>query len=222
MMTERNLLTAEQLKIQQELCETYDELTPENISFDKDDPTPMFDYEAISLLSVKLTDIQDIDCQVIQRDDTRVTVKCRVTLPDGRTRGVEHSGQLGEILPGGKTVDTMSLAEAVARSRAARLGIRSVGVNLFKAHKKFKETGEIAAGHLRFDPRKPIYDEIHAAATDLALIVNGDKSAYRQFIAESFGGAESAKDLSGEDLRKLQVMFRALVNANRFAQKKAA
>jgi hypothetical protein len=222
-MDERKILTPEQLAIQQEICQTHD-LDADQISFEGTDPAPIFNYEAICLLSLKLTDIQDIDCFVTERDatDKRVTVKCRITLPDARTRGVEASAELSEPLPDGKTIDTMSLAEAVARSRAARLGIRSVGVNLFKAHKKFRETGEIAVAHTHWDPRKPIYDEIHAAATDLALIVNGDKSAYRQFIAESFGGIESAKELSSDDLRKLQVMFRALRNASRFGEKKAA
>jgi hypothetical protein len=221
-MDERKILTPEQLAIQQEICQTH-EITADQISFEGTDPTPILNYEAICLLSLTLTDIQDIDCFVTDRDEyKRVTVKCKVTLPDGRTRAVESSAEVGEALPDGKTIDTLSLAEHVARSRAARLGIRSVGVNLFKAHKKFRETGEVAVAHTHWDPRKPIYDEIHAAATDLALIVNGDKSAYRQFIAESFGGTESAKDLSSDDLRKLQVMFRALRNANRFGEKKAA
>jgi hypothetical protein len=222
-MPERNLLTHEQLKIQQEICETHD-LTPENVSFEGNDPTPIFDYEAISLLSLKLTDIQHMACTTTERDpvDKRATVSTTITLPDGRTRTVEASAEWGELLPGGKVIDTMPLAEAVARSRSARLGVRSVGVNLFKAHKKFKETGEVATAHTHWDPRKPIYDEIHAAAEDLGLIVNNDKSAYRIFIAESFGGKESAKDLDQDELRKLQVMFRALINANRFAQKKAA
>jgi hypothetical protein len=222
-MDKRQILTPEQLSIQQDLCSTHD-LTADQVSFEGEDPNPIFDYEAISLLSLRLTDIQHIDCWVTDRDveNKRATVKCTITLPDGRTRAVESSAEFGEPLPDGKEINTMGLAEHVARSRASRLGIRSVGVNLFKAHKKFKETGEVAAGHTRFDPRKPIYDEIHVLAASAALIVDGDKSAYRHFLSETFEGVVSAKDLSDSDLRKLQVMLRAMVNANRYQQKKAA
>jgi hypothetical protein len=102
-MDERKILTPEQLAIQQEICQTHD-LDADQISFEGTDPAPIFNYEAICLLSLKLTDIQDIDCFVTERDPTekRVTVKCRITLPDARTRGVEASAELSEPLPDGE------------------------------------------------------------------------------------------------------------------------
>lgn len=222
-MPERTILTQEQLEIQSEFVQLYG-LEPEQISFEGNEPNPILDYEAISLLSLQLTDIQELDCWISERgkETGTVTVRCVVTLPDGRKRSAESSAALGEPLPGGKTIDTFQLAEAVARARASRVGIRSVGVNLFNAHKKFKESGNIATGHLRFDPRKPLYDEIHVNAEKAGYIVGKDKSEYQKFIAESYEGRTSAKDLDDAELNRLNITFRSFARLKVAAQTQTA
>jgi hypothetical protein len=224
--TKRQILTQEQLSDPAgDLCQAHD-LTADQVSFEGDRPESDIRLRSDIACSVStLTDIQHIDCWVTDRDveNKRATVKCTITLPDGRTRAVESSAEVGEAASRREGDQYDFDSPSMLRDRVRpRLGIRSVGVNLFKAHKKFKETGEVAAGHTRFDPRKPIYDEIHALAASAALIVDGDKSAYRHFLSETFEGVVSAKDLNDSDLRKLQVMLRAMVNANRYQEKKAA
>ncbi len=192
-------------------------LDESQISFDGDDPTPIFDYTAIAHLSLRLTDIKDMDCWIASRDprDQRATAKCRVILPDGRTRSVEASAVVGELMHDGKPIETWQLAESMAQSRASRIGIRSVGINLMKAHKEFVKTGAPANGHTDHDPRKPYYDEIHMLAENLDLIKGGDKSEYRLFLAGMFLGRESAVDLDNNELNFLVTTLRAMDRVRR-------
>lgn len=208
--------TAEQSLILTDLHQVHD-IDPSQISFDGDDPTPIFDYTAISLLSLRLTNIKEIDCYIASRDprDGRVTAKCTVILPDGRSRSVEGSAALGEEFAEDGTITSWQTAESVAQSRASRLGIRSVGINLLHAHRKFKATGKPTNGHTDNDPRKPHYDEIHQLAENLELIKGGDKSEYRLLISSAFIGKQSARDLTDAELQQFLTTLRALDRVRR-------
>lgn len=204
--------TPEQAAIVKEICEMHD-LEATQISFEGPETTPIFDYEAVCALSLKLTDIQDIDCWISDRGDADteiVSAKCTVTVPGGRTRTCEGSAQLLERLGDGNVVETYAQAEALAQSRAVRRGIRSVGVNLYNAHRKFLATGQVAASHTDHDPRAPVYAQIHILATELDLIIDGDKTRYRQYIAENFDGRTSARDLTDFELQRMLTSFRSL------------
>lgn len=181
------------------------------ISFEGDETTPIFDYEAINALSLKLTDIQIIDCEISERDfETEiVTSRCTVTLPDGRSRTSEDSARVGDPFGNGKTVDTLRLAEQLAQTRAVRRGIRSVGINLHRAHEQWKRTGQTVGGHTNHDPRKTLYDEIHLYAEQAGYIIGKDKTEYEKFIAESYDGRTSARDLDDTELQRLNVTFRS-------------
>lgn len=214
-------LTPEQARIVKEMCDLHG-LDETQISFDGTELTPIFDYEAVCSLSLKLTDIPSIDCWISDHgsaEDEMVTAKCKVTVPDGRSRTCEANAQLLEKLPDGGIVETFQMAQAVARARAVRLGIRSVGVNLYNAHRKFVETGEIALGHTRHDPRLPAYNEIHVLAEKCDLIVDADRRNYEAFISEMFPGKTSAADLDDLQLRQLLVSLRAM--AGRTGQRAA-
>lgn len=211
-MTEpRKILTADQQKIVREISETHG-LDPKQISFESDDPTPIFDFEAVCMLSLKLTDIQDITCEISDRDfDTQiVTARCSVKLPDGRTRVCEDSARLHEPIGDGGTIDSLRMADNVAQARAVRRGIRSVGINLWNAHKQFMKSGIVAQGHTQHDPRKPQYEEIHVLAGNLGLIEPGNKQRYKAFIAESYDGRTSAKDLDDSELQRFLISLRAM------------
>lgn len=204
--------TPEQARIVKELCGLHN-LDESQISFDGTELTPIFDYEAVCALSLRLTDIHSIDCWISDHgtaDSEMVTAKCKVTIPDGRSRTCEANAQLLERLGDGNLIETHQMAEAIARARAVRLGIRSVGVNLWNAHRKFAETGEIAEGHTRHDPRLPAYNEIHVLAEKCDLIVDADRRGYEVFISEMFPGKSSAKDLDDLQLRQLLVSLRAV------------
>lgn len=229
-MPETKTYTPSQAAIVRELCDTHG-LDPEQISFDGDEIVPMFDFEAVSLLSLKLTDIQSIDCWLVGTDvDARSIAKCTVTLPDGRTRSCEDTAFLGEILGNGVIIETRRMADSTAQNRAARRGIRSVGVNLYRAHRKFMETGEVASGDLRYNPRNANYAEIHVLASEIGLIADGDRSAYRNYLAalfpETFDAVlpdeVSSKNLNDIQLHQLLVSLRTMAALSRRASAKAA
>lgn len=222
-MSDKKQLTPQQNEIVKEIC-TIHSLQPEQISFDGNEPTPIFDYEAVCFLTLKLTDIHDIECWITDRDPgTQIsTAKCKVTLVDGRTRTSEDSAVFYEQLENGMVIDSIRKADSIAQNRAVRRGIRSVGINLFNAHRHYIATGKIATGHTDHDPRLSNYREIHVLAQEVGLIVDGDKTAYRAFIAESFEGIESSKDLNDIDLHRLLASLRAMSAHQRSQARKSA
>jgi len=222
-MSERKIYTTEQIALLKELTETHG-LDVSQISFEGKDATPIFDYEAVCALSLKLTDIKSIESQLTgsNAEEESVSAICTVTLPDGRTRSVEDSACLHEKFGDGKVIDSIRLAGLVAQARAVRRGIRSVGVNLFRAHQNFIKSGQAATAHTNYDPRQPEYQEIHAIAAKIGLIVNADKSQYQQFIAELYDGRTSAKELDNLELRRLKVALRAMSRLNQPAVARAA
>lgn len=220
--TQAKTFTPAQQSIVAELCLTHD-LDPSQISFDGDALVPIFDYEAVSSLSLRVTDIKDIDVYISERDDTgRSTAKCTVTLPSGQTRSVEDSAELGEVTGSGRKIETIRDADGIAQNRASRRGIRSVGVNLYNAHKAFIKFGGIAKGTTAGDPRAPNYREIHVLAEELDLITEGDKTVYQNYLAALFAGVESSKDLDDLQLHQLLVNLRAMAGIKRRDQKSAA
>jgi hypothetical protein len=214
MKTETPTFTAEQLAIVQQYVALHG-LSPEQISFDGTDLTPSFDHNAISVLSLKLTDISDISPTRILDEGNTITVFGKTLLPDGRSRGSIGSCAIGEILANKQKVENTQVALGVATSRCFRQGIRNVGVNLHAAHLRYIATGQIADSHLRSDPRKPVYAEIHILATEIDLIVDGDKTKYQQYLAENYAGRLTAADLDDVELHRLLIQFRSLARLQR-------
>lgn len=213
--TTRKIYTTAQIQLLKELTETHG-LDVSQISFEGADTTPIFDYEAVCALSLKLTDIQRIESQLTSSnaEDESVSAICTVTLPDGRSRSVEDSASLHEKIGDGKIIDSIRLAGLVAQARAVRRGIRSVGINLFRAHQNFIKSGQGATAHTNYDPRTPQYQELHVLAEKIGLTVGSDKSQYEQFIAEMFDGRTSSKELDDLELQRLLVAFRAMSRLN--------
>jgi len=77
------------------------------------------------------------------------------------------------------------------------------------------QSGEVASGHDRHDPRKPIYAEIHMLAENLDMIVLGDKTDYRNFIAAGYDGRTSAVDLDDLEIQRFLATLRALDRTRR-------
>lgn len=221
-MNEQRTFTPDQKKIVDELVGAH-QIDPSDVSFDGDDLTPIFSYEAVCLLSLKLTDIRHIDCAIAPwRDDKFATVSCTVVLPDSRSRTTQGTAQVNEPFYDGSTVENYSQACMLAQARAVRCGLRSVGINLWRAHKAFMETGNPVAAHTNDDPRSPLYREVHVLGTEIGLIVDGDKTGYQQFLAESYDGRQSAKDLDDVELQRLLVQFRAMARVQRAFVRQAA
>jgi len=211
--TTQKIHTTAQIQLLKELTETHG-LDVSQISFEGAETTPIFDHEAVSILSLKLTDIQNIEPTKVEFDGSIVTVHCVVTLPDGRQRGSIGSCEIGETLFGEEFVSNKKYAEAVATSRAFRSGIRNVGINLFRAHQNFIKTGQASTAHTKYDPRQPQYQELHVLAAKIGYIEGSDKAKYEQYIGELFDGRTSAKELDDLELQRLLVSFRAMSRLN--------
>ena len=211
MVNAEKTFTHDQLMIIKDLVATHEGLDESQISFDGNDVTPIFDYPAISYLRLKLTDIKDLDAWITDRSEHgRVTAKCIVILSDGRSTSVEASAQIGEVLGNGEHIDSVHFAESMAQARAGRLAIRSVGINLYLAHKSFVKSGDVTNGNASLDPRLPQYREIHMLAENLGFINGSDKTEYRMFLAETFSGKVTSKDLDDLEIQRLLATLRQL------------
>lgn len=222
--TKDKTFTQHQLEIVNELCAQHG-LDPAQISFEGNNLTPIFDYEAVCALSLRLTDIASIDTVVKPIDPMRhlqSVAVCTVTLGDGRSRSVEDSAEVDEVVGNGLTIENKREADGMAQNRAVRRGIRSVGINLWNAHKTFmKNGGSITEGTTANDPRAANYREIHALATELDMISDGDRSVYANYLDASFG-VVSSKDLDDLQLHQLLVNLRVMVGLKRRSQQQAA
>lgn len=218
MNTNEKTFTSAQRPIVAELCETHG-LEASQISFDGDSIVPIFDYEAVSALSLKLTDIQTLDCEITNRNQkhrTTAVASCTTILPDGRTRIVEDSAAIGEIVAG-KTLTTIREADGVAQNRASRRGIRSVGINLWNAHKAFVASGKPQAGTFDEDPRILQVKEIHKIADNLGY----SREEYEQLIASGYDGRTSTSDLNDIERQNFLRLLRSLERIHNAKQKAA-
>lgn len=199
--------------IRNQFQQLYD-IDPDQISFG-DDGLPIFDYEAVSLLALRLTDLKSIHTVTdkIDVEDGIVTATCTVELPDGRTRTTSASSQRGETIGSGETARTLLITEAVANARAARRGLRAAGINLWKAHLRYVALGEMTNGHTNHDPDAHLLAEIHATAKSAGLIQGTNRAAYEKFIALHFDGRTSSKDLSTDEKRRLADLLRVAKTA---------
>ncbi len=213
-MKRNNTLTPQQAVIVKEYVDIYG-ITPDQITFDGNDEKPIFDHNAISILSLRLTDIADISPTEFLNDGKVLTVFTKVTLPDGRSRGSIGSAAIGDTLPNGKKIDNEQVALGLATSRSFRAGIRNVGIDLHRAHCQYRDTGVYATSHLARDPRSANYAEIHILATEIGLIEDGDKTQYSLYLADNYEGRTSAKNLDDLELQKLLTSFRSLAKALR-------
>lgn len=219
-MSERTF-TPNQLTIVQEYG-LHHGILPEQISFDGDNLTPSFDHNAISVLTLKLTDIADISPTKIIDDGRTVTVFGSTTLPSGRSRGSIGSCSIGDILANGQTVENTQVALGVATSRSFRQGIRNVGIDLHRSHQHFMRTGEVDQGHTNQHPRAANYREVHRHADELEYIVDGDESVFRSYLAGLFDGRTSKDELNDLELHQLLVNLRTNVGMKRRAAELAA
>jgi hypothetical protein len=145
-------LTEEQRRIIAELVQVHG-LDPSQISFDGFDSTPIFDYEAVSTLTLKLTDIQHLDAIILGRTIEEINsfptsvckASCLVTLPDGRTRSVEETAYVGEVV-NGRTLETTRDATAWLRTVQFAAGSAASAINLWRAHQAFMRTGASGRG----------------------------------------------------------------------------
>jgi hypothetical protein len=207
--------TPKQQNIIRELCEAHG-LDEKQIGFEGDSNNPIFDYSAMNLLRLRLTDLQDVETSIVERTAVLVTAKSTVTLADGRKAGDLGTAEFGETMFDGNKVANMMQVQNLALSRAFRRGLTAAGINLYKCHLVFMETGEVATGE-PVNLRRKYEKEIHNFADEFGH----DDNEYRQFLQNIFG-VRTSKDLNENKLHQLADTYRLMVNAKRRASKLAA
>lgn len=226
-MNERKILTADQQQLVNEFVIAYG-LDETQISFEGSDLNPILDYEALSVMRVKLTNFRDVKVgePIHNVAENSVSVSCVITLADGRSIDVSEKVYAGDLMPDGSTIETRRQMETFARARAMRFAIRSAGVNLVRAHREFLKTGEVATGNL-VDPRYPQYQEINAIAYKLGLKKKRDdktedREEYEKVLAENFDGRTSAKELDDVELKRFALLLRTLQRLQNAKEQAAA
>lgn len=194
------------------------------ISFENERLEPIFDFDALSTLALKLSDISSI---VVEPGDIDAhlgiaTSSCEVKLPDGRLRLVFGSAMMGEQMPNGGNIVDLKQALDVSQARALRKGLRAVGWDPVRAHRETKSeyNRQNPASPVSTTPspedelRKNELAEIHILAKELGLIdEKGDKTKYRTLIGVYFPGVESSEKMNGVQRAQLIATFRALKNS---------
>lgn len=222
----RRILTDEQQRIAAEFAINY-QIDMSQISFEGDNPEPIFDYEALNLLRLQLSDIQTTDSEIAERNMQLgiVTVRCTAVLPDGRSASDLGSAQFatyddeskqqlteGEVMPDGTRIENMLQAQNVALARALRRALRAVGFNPVRARNQFLQTGKPTFADIDQEFQSPIGKEIHKLAADWGHIVGKDKTGYQDFIEGIFGnGKRSTLDLNDIEKSQLANMYRTLL-----------
>ncbi len=218
----RKPLSLKQAELALELCTAYG-FDESQISFEGNKLDPIFDFEALSLLAVLLSDIQDIRVSVgdVNPSIGLVSASCAVTLADGRTREFFGSCMVEEVMHDNTTISSIQQALTVARARAQRVGLRAVGFDPVRAHREHKASAKPALGN-EPDQRSNELAEIHLHAETLGLIKGEDKSLYYQNMASFFQDLEAAGTLSAgmmNDAQRAQWLgiLRAWVQARKVA-----
>jgi hypothetical protein len=211
----KQILSPDQKKLVLEF-DAHHGIDPNQISFKGDSLEPIFDYKALSVLRLKLTDIVDMHASIEERDHATglVTARCTATLPSSRSVSDLGTAYVGETLGNGMVVANMIEAQNVALARALRRAIRAAGVNLLKAHQLWLQLGTIAQSD-PLDGRKVRQRELHALRDEW-----GDSDEqYRDFIERLFG-VRSSLQLNDEQMSQLVSTYRKLIAAKSISLEK--
>ncbi len=124
--------TLKQEELAREFVEAYG-LDRKQISFEGASEQPIFDFDALSILSLRLTDIPDIRVEPGDFHNAAgiATAICRITLRDLRAREVYGNCLVGEVMYDGTEVADIGQALKIAQARALRTGLRAVGFDPF-------------------------------------------------------------------------------------------
>ena len=206
--------TLKQEELAREFVEAYG-LDRKQISFEGASEQPIFDFDALSILSLRLTDIPDIRVEPGDFHNAAgiATAICRITLRDLRAREVYGNCLVGEVMYDGTEVADIGQALKIAQARALRTGLRAVGFDPVRARKSQQVEGTQFK-----DLRSTELAELHLLGEALGYIIGEDKTAWKNLISTHFRGQTSSGDL--DDLQRSQFLstMRALKSAHDRAQ----
>jgi hypothetical protein len=215
-MTETTYKTDLQARIAREFCDAYG-LSPEQIWFDDDSNEPIFDFEALSLLTLHLANFRDIAVAKEDVDFEKGIATCSCTIIDDRDnkRQTFTTCFVGESLDkekDGRKVEDLPTAISVARTRALRQGLRLYGFDPLRAHRQ-QQAGQAIKHAEPINQRTLKVREIHALATEMNYIKGGDKSAYRELLSVYYKGRTSTSELTDAEVEQFAAILRGLNQA---------
>lgn len=211
--------------LRKEFCDAYN-FAPEQIGFDGDSLDPIFDFDALSVLSTRLCNLPHIavDMGDINQAIGIATATGYAVLANGNTRKIFGSAVLNEPMHNGEPIKDIHQAVKVARARALRTILRAVGFDPVEAHRGFKKTGNVVelqppATLTRDQERK----QIHLLADELALVRRAegqrftDRSQYEKVISTFFPTKTSSKSLTDSEHSQLLAILRSWSRARQIA-----
>lgn len=215
----------EQRALQKEFCDAYG-FAVQQIGFDGKSLDPIFDFDALAVLSTRLCNLPhvDVDFGKIEPTIQMATSRAYAILPNNNTRKIFGTAVVGEVMHDGTRIETIHQAVKVSRARALRTILRAVGFDPVAAHRAFRKTGHVVElqGAAKSD-RQSQSAEIHLHASDLGLIKrapNGrvDRTDYETKLAIFFKGKTSSEQLTEEQRADWLGMLRAWSRARAVIQ----
>lgn len=204
-MDRRKVLNEQQQSLAIELAETYG-IQPEDIIFFGDDSTPFLTYEATCVMANKLADLQDIDLMPVHSvSSDSISLKCVLTLANGRTRGTVGVVNINETIDDKKMSDSQLLA--LASARAIRGALQIADIDLMKLHRK--ENSDV----LEFNPKaqeNKLIAHAHLLGKEAGLIVGDDKTGWYRLLKNRYQ-ASSSSELTAPYLADLIAVLKTLV-----------
>lgn len=204
-MDRRKILNEQQQSLAIELAETYG-IQPEDIIFFGDDTTPFLTYEATCIMANRLADLQDIDLMTVPGvSNDSISLKCVLTLANGRTRGTVGVVNVNETIDGVKMSDSQLIA--LASARAIRGALQIADIDLMKLHRK--ENSDV----LDFKPKSQetkLIAQAHILGKEAGLINGEDKTAWYRLLKNRYQ-VESSNQLSAVYLADFIAVLKTLV-----------
>lgn len=214
MNTKQSLLTNDQKLLIAEMQAAYG-IDPNEVIFFSEDAEPFFGYEATCVLANHLTDLRGIDIEPVETGFVdSLSLKCTVTLPDGRTRSAVGVVNVSEVIDGVKMSSQQLYATASAR--AIRNALRTAGINLLKLH-AVQRNGSTAPVEFAGPPRSEyqrLLRQAHALGVEARYIVGDDKSAWYEAIHERYG-KDGSNELTEHCLADWVAFLRSQVPAGK-------
>lgn len=179
------------------------------IHFDEDG-SPFFNADALSRLTVKAApEIRNIELTFRSFDGTIAVAECAVYLNEGPMRTSFGHCLLNAQLGNGELVATADKAIEIARARALRSGLTSIGFDPVKI---------ILGEALHLTARESIEEinrrAIHAIKDELGM----SESQYRQYLGLAVPGRQTTADMQPSQLATAASYFRALRDARQLRQ----
>src|SRR5882724_3337369 len=130
-------LTRDQRAILKDFCETYG-FDEKQIGFDGASVEPIFDFDALSALSLRLCNLPKLSVTFDRFEGHFAFANVSVKLANGNEREFPACARMGELMPDGEPATEPVQLANLARSRALRIGLRAATFDPVKSHAAMK------------------------------------------------------------------------------------